>query len=153
MRVSGSGLVCRNVYGKLHELSLGGAGACAPYNGTIPAVFAERIRLAKKTGMQIMELVKKDIRPSQILTTQAFENACQWTWPSEDRPIRRFISPRSPRKPELNSHSRAFNEISGKTPHLCSMSPGGPHHLQDLHQAGGIPALIAELIEAGLDPP
>jgi len=125
-------------------------GLALPYNGTIPAVYAERIRLAKETGIQIMELVKKDIRPSRILTKQAFENAVTVDMAFGGSTNTSLHLPAIAREAGVELSLRTFNEFSGKTPHLCSMSPGGPHHLQDLHQAGGIPALIAELIRGGL---
>ena len=125
-------------------------GLALPYNGTIPAVFAERIRLAKETGIQIMELVKNDVRPSRILTKQAFENAVTVDMAFGGSTNTSLHLPAIAREAGVDLNLQTFNEISGKTPHLCSMSPGGPHHLQDLHQAGGIPALIAELIRGGL---
>ena len=125
-------------------------GLALPYNGTIPAVYAERIRLAKETGIQIMELVKKDIRPSRILTKQAFENAVTVDMAFGGSTNTSLHLPAIAREAGVELSLRTFNEFSGKTPHLCSMSPGGPHHLQDLHRAGGIPALIAELIRGGL---
>ena len=125
-------------------------GLALPYNGTIPAVFAERIRLAKETGIQIMELVKNDVRPSRILTKQAFENAVTVDMAFGGSTNTSLHLPAIAREAGVDLNLQTFNEVSGKTPHLCSMSPGGPHHLQDLHQAGGIPALIAELIRGGL---
>jgi dihydroxy-acid dehydratase len=125
-------------------------GLALPYNGTIPAVFAERIRLAKETGIQIMELVKQDLRPSRILTKHAFENAVTVDMAFGGSTNTSLHLPAIAREAGVNLNLQTFNEVSGKTPHLCSMSPGGPHHLQDLHQAGGIPALIAELIRGGL---
>jgi dihydroxy-acid dehydratase len=120
-------------------------GLALPYNGTIPAVFAERIRLAKKTGMQIMDLVKKDVRPSKILTRKAFENAITVDMAFGGSTNTSLHLPAIAREAGIELSLQTFNHISEKTPHLCNMSPGGPHHLQDLHQAGGIPALILEL--------
>ena len=125
-------------------------GLALPYNGTIPAVFAERIRLAKETGFHIMELVKQNIRPSQILTKQGFENAVTVDMAFGGSTNTSLHLPAIAREAGVDLNLRTFNEVSGKTPHLCSMSPGGPHHLQDLHQAGGIPALVAELVRGGL---
>ena len=125
-------------------------GLALPYNGTIPAVFADRIRLAKETGVQIMELVSKDLRPSRILTKKAFENAVTVDMAFGGSTNTSLHLPAIAAEAGIELSLRAFNEVSQKTPHLCSMSPGGPHHLQDLHQAGGIPALIGELIRGGL---
>ena len=120
-------------------------GMALPYNGTIPAVFAERIRLAKKTGIQIMELVKRDLRPSQILTRKAFENAITVDMAFGGSTNTALHLPAIAREAGIDLSLQTFNEISEKTPHLCSLSPDGPHHLQDLHRAGGIPALMKEL--------
>jgi len=120
-------------------------GMALPYNGTIPAVFAERIRLAKKTGIQIMELVKRDLRPSQILTRKAFENAITVDMAFGGSTNTSLHLPAIAREAGIDLSLQTFNEISEKTPHLCSLSPDGPHHLQDLHRAGGIPALMKEL--------
>ncbi len=130
-------------------------GLALPYNGTIPAVFAERIRLAKEAGMRIVELVTRDIRPSQILTLKAFENAITVDMAFGGSTNTALHLPAIAREARILLSLDAFNEISQRTPHLCSLSPAGPHHLQDLHRAGGIPALMAELGRAGkihLDP-
>jgi dihydroxy-acid dehydratase len=120
-------------------------GLALPYNGTIPAVFAERIRLAKKSGMQIMDLVKRDLKPSRILTKKAFENAITVDMAFGGSTNTSLHLPAIAKEAGIELSLAAFNEISEKTPHLCNMSPGGPHHLQELHQAGGIPALMLEL--------
>jgi dihydroxy-acid dehydratase len=120
-------------------------GLALPYNGTIPAVFAERIRLAKKSGMQIMDLVKQDLKPSRILTKKAFENAVTVDMAFGGSTNTSLHLPAIAKEAGIELSLAAFNEISEKTPHLCNMSPGGPHHLQELHQAGAIPALMLEL--------
>jgi len=120
-------------------------GLALPYNGTIPAVFAERIRLAKETGMQVMELVKADLKPSKILSRKTFENAVTVDMAFGGSTNTSLHLPAIAREAGVEISLNTFNEISEKTPHLCSMSPGGPHHLQDLHAAGGIPALMKEL--------
>jgi len=125
-------------------------GLALPYNGTIPAVFAERIRFAKESGMQIMDLVKKDIRPSRILTKEAFENSVTVDMAFGGSTNTSLHLPAIAREAGINLSLQTFNEISEKTPHLCNMSPGGPHHLQDLHRAGGIPALMLELSRGAL---
>ena len=120
-------------------------GLALPYNGTIPAVFAERIRLAKETGMQVMELVKADLKPSKILSLKTFENAVTVDMAFGGSTNTSLHLPAIAREAGVKISLNTFHEISEKTPHLCSMSPGGPHHLQDLHAAGGIPALMKEL--------
>jgi dihydroxy-acid dehydratase len=125
-------------------------GLALPYNGTFPAVFASRIRLAKETGVQIMELVKQDLTPSKIMTKKAFENAITVDMAFGGSTNTSLHLPAIAREAEIELSLHTFNEISEKTPHLCNMSPGGPHHLQDLHRAGGIPALMAELSRKGM---
>ncbi|MFB3886109.1 MAG: dihydroxy-acid dehydratase [Thermodesulfobacteriota bacterium] len=120
-------------------------GLALPYNGTIPAVFAERIRLAKETGMRIMDLVRQDLRPSRILTRKAFENAVTVDMAFGGSTNTTLHLPAIARECGFPLSLQMFNEVSEKIPHLCNMSPGGPHHLSDLHQAGGIPALMLEL--------
>jgi dihydroxy-acid dehydratase len=125
-------------------------GLALPYNGTIPAVFAERIRLGKKSGIQIMELIKKNVTPSKILTEKAFENAVTVDMAFGGSTNTSLHLPALAREARITLSLQTFNKISGKTPHLCNMSPGGPHHIQDLHHAGGIPALMKELSRGGL---
>jgi dihydroxy-acid dehydratase len=120
-------------------------GLALPYNGTIPAVFADRIRLAKKSGIQIMDLVKKNLTPSRILTKKAFENAVTVDMAFGGSTNTSLHLPAIAKEAGIELSLQTFNKISDRTPHLCSMSPGGPYHLQDLHRAGGIPALMAEL--------
>jgi len=125
-------------------------GMALPYNGTIPAVWAERIRLAKETGMQIMELVEKDIRPSAIMTAEAFANAITVDMAFGGSTNTSLHLPAIAKEAGVPLALKTFNTFSDKTPHLCFMSPGGPHDLADLHQAGGIPALMQELSRGGL---
>jgi len=125
-------------------------GLSLPYNGTIPAVFADRIRLAKETGIKVMDLVKQDLRPSKILTKWAFENAITVDMAFGGSTNTSLHLPAIAREAGINLSLQNFNQFSDKTPHLCNMAPGGPHHLQDLHQAGGIPALMGELSRGGL---
>jgi dihydroxy-acid dehydratase len=120
-------------------------GLALPYNGTIPAVFADRIRLAKKSGIQIMNLVKKNLTPSKILTKKVFENAVTVDMAFGGSTNTSLHLPAIAREAGIKLSLQIFNKISDRTPHLCSMSPGGSYHIQDLHRAGGIPALMAEL--------
>jgi dihydroxy-acid dehydratase len=125
-------------------------GLALPYNGTIPAVFAERIRLGKKSGIQIMDLIQKKLTPSKILTEKAFENAITVDMAFGGSTNTSLHLPAIAREAGVKLSLQTFNRISEKTPHLCNMSPGGPYHIQDLHQAGGIPALMNELSRGGL---
>jgi len=120
-------------------------GLALPYNGTIPAVFADRIRLAKETGIKIMDLIKKDLRPSKILTKEAFKNAITVDMAFGGSTNTALHLPALAKEAGVTLPLETFNQISERTPHLCNMSPGGFHHLEDLHQAGGIPALMNEL--------
>ncbi|MHB9096865.1 MAG: dihydroxy-acid dehydratase [Syntrophales bacterium] len=125
-------------------------GMALPCNGTIPAVWAERIRLAKETGMQIMELVEKDIRPSAIMTAEAFANAITVDMAFGGSTNTSLHLPAIAKEAGVPLTLKTFNTFSDKTPHLCFMSPGGPHDLEDLHHAGGIPALMQELSRGGM---
>ena len=125
-------------------------GMGLPGNGTIPAVWAERIRLAKEAGMQIMCLVEKGLRPSAILTPDAFANAITVDMAFGGSTNTSLHLPAIAKEAGVPLTLDNFNAFSDKTPHLCSMSPGGPHHLDDLHRAGGIPALMQELSRSGM---
>ncbi len=125
-------------------------GLALPYNGTIPAVYADRIRLAKTTGIKVMELVEKGIKPADILTRKAFENAVTVDMAFGGSTNTSLHLPAIAQEAGVALNLADFNAISDRTPHLCNMAPGGPHHLQDLHLAGGIPALMNELSRGGL---
>ncbi len=120
-------------------------GLALPYNGTIPAIFADRIRLAKETGLRIMELVESNLCPSKIMTKKAFENAITVDMAFGGSTNTSLHLPAIAREAGFSLPLQTFNRISDRTPHLCNLSPAGPHHLQDLHRAGGIPALMSEL--------
>jgi dihydroxy-acid dehydratase len=125
-------------------------GMALPGNGTIPAVAAARYRLAKEAGMKIMELVTKQILPRQIATLAAFKNAMAVDMALGCSTNTVLHVPAIAREAGIDLSLDLFNEISVKTPHLCAMSPGGPHHLEDLDAAGGVPAVMAVLMKAGL---
>jgi dihydroxy-acid dehydratase len=125
-------------------------GMGLPGNGTIPAVWAERIRLAKEAGIKVMELVAKGIRPSAILTAEAFANAITVDMAFGGSTNTSLHLPAIAKEAGIPLTLEMFNTFSDKTPHLCFMSPGGPHDLADLHQAGGITALMQELSRGGL---
>jgi dihydroxy-acid dehydratase len=120
-------------------------GLGLPGNGTIPAVSAARIRLAKQTGMQVMELWKKNIRPRDIATMAAFRNAIAVDMALGCSTNTVLHVPAIAHEAQLELPLELFNRISKKTPHLCSLIPGGPHSLQELDEAGGIPAVMNEL--------
>jgi len=125
-------------------------GLALPGNGTIPAVAAARYRLAKEAGFKIMELVAKQILPRDIATLAAFKNAMAVDMALGCSTNTVLHVPAIAREAGIELSLDLFNEISVKTPHLCSMSPGGVHHMEDLDAAGGVPAVMAVLMEAGL---
>jgi dihydroxy-acid dehydratase len=125
-------------------------GLALPGNGTIPAVAAARYRLAKEAGFKIMELVTKQILPRDIATLAAFKNAMAVDMALGCSTNTVLHVPAIAREAGIELSLELFNEISVKTPHLCSMSPGGAHHLEDLDAAGGVPAVMKVLWEGGL---
>ena len=126
-------------------------GLALPGNGTIPAVARGPLSAwPRKPGMKIMELVTKQILPRQIATLAAFKNAMAVDMALGCSTNTVLHVPAIAREAGIDLSLDLFNEISVKTPHLCSMSPGGPHHLEDLDAAGGVPAVMAVLMEAGL---
>ena len=120
-------------------------GLGLPGNGTMPAVSAARLRLAKQAGIQVMDLLKNNLRPRDIATLAAFRNAMAVDMALGCSTNTVLHVPAIAHEAGLQLPLDLFNRISRKTPHLCSLIPGGPHSLQDLHEAGGIPAVMAEL--------
>jgi dihydroxy-acid dehydratase len=120
-------------------------GLGLPGNGTIPAVSAARIRLAKQAGMKVMDLLKKNIRPRAIATLAAFRNAIAVDMALGCSTNTVLHVPAIAHEAHLELPLDLFNKISKRTPHLCSLIPGGPNSLQELDEAGGIPAVMAEL--------
>ncbi|HUV51399.1 MAG TPA: dihydroxy-acid dehydratase [Anaerolineae bacterium] len=125
-------------------------GMGLPGNGTIPAVMAARIRLAKEAGMQIISLLKQQITPKKIMTEKAFKNALTVDMALGCSTNTALHLLAIANEAKVNIDLNMINEISKATPHLCSLSPGGKHHIEDLNRAGGISALINELLHAGL---
>jgi dihydroxy-acid dehydratase len=125
-------------------------GMGLPGNGTIPAVMSARIRLAKETGMKIVELMEKGITPGRILTKEAFQNALTVDMALGCSTNTVLHLAAIAREAGVDFDLNLINRISRSTPHLCSLSPGGKHHVEDLCRAGGIPAVMHELNRAGL---
>ena len=125
-------------------------GLGLPGNGTIPAVYAERERLAKDAGRAIMSLVERDIKPRDILTRKAFENAVAVDLALGGSTNTALHLPAIAHSAGIDFDIELFNQIGDKVPHLCSLSPGGSHHIQDLYRAGGVQAVMARLLEGGL---
>ena len=125
-------------------------GLALPGNGTIPAVYSERIRLAKLSGMKIMELVKENITPSQILTDKAFENALavDMALGCSTNTVLHLLAIAHEANVEMDLGK--INDMSKKVPNLCRLRPAGPNHIEDLNAAGGIAAVMNELAKKGL---
>ena len=114
-------------------------------NGTIPAVYAERIRLAKTAGMKVMELLEKNIRPRDILTEKAFENALTVDMALGCSTNSILHLPAIANEVGLKIPLRKVNEISERTPNYCRLAPAGPHHMEDLNRVGGIYAVMKKI--------
>ncbi|SEK37933.1 MULTISPECIES: dihydroxy-acid dehydratase [unclassified Butyrivibrio] len=119
-------------------------------NGTIPAVYSARIRLAKKAGYQIMELVKNNIRPRDIMTKEAFENALAMDMALGCSTNTMLHIPAIAHEAGIDIDMEMANEISDRTPNLCHLAPAGPTYMEDLNEAGGIYAVMAELNKKNL---
>ncbi|MDL2272556.1 dihydroxy-acid dehydratase [Desulfovibrio sp. OttesenSCG-928-I05] len=126
-------------------------GLALPGNGTIPAVDAGRVRLAKESGMRVMDLLRDGITPRKIVTKEAVANAvtCDMALGCSTNTVLHL--PAVFREAGLPLTLDIFDEISRKTPNLCRLAPANrDHYIEDLHAAGGIPAMMSELLKAGL---
>ena len=119
-------------------------------NGTVPAVYSKRIELAKHAGMQIMELVKKNIRPRDIMTAAAIKNALTADMALGCSTNSMLHLPAIANECGVPFSLDMANEISEKTPNLCHLAPAGPTFMEDLDEAGGVYAVLSELDKAGL---
>jgi len=119
-------------------------------NGTIPAVYSERIRLAKHAGMQIMELVEKDIKPRDIMTEKAFMNALTIDMALGCSTNSMLHLPAIAHEAGVELNLDIANELSAKTPNLCHLAPAGPTYMEDLNEAGGVYAVMKELTKLNL---
>ncbi|MBM4312099.1 MAG: dihydroxy-acid dehydratase [Deltaproteobacteria bacterium] len=120
-------------------------GMALPGNGTIPAVFAARRRLAKLAGMKIVELLERDIKPRDIATPAAFRNAIAVDMALGCSTNTVLHVPAIAHEAGVPLDLDVFNQISRQAPHLCSLSPAGSHHIEDLNSAGGIMGVMQEL--------
>jgi len=164
-----AGRICEDDLKELAECACPGCGSCAgmftansmnclsealgmalPGNGTIPAVHAARFRLAKEAGILVMDLMNRQVLPRQIATLDAFKNAVAVDMALGCSTNTVLHVPAIAREAGIDLSLKLFNDISDRTPHLCHLSPGGPHHLEDLDMAGGVPAVMKELMDAGL---
>lgn len=119
-------------------------------NGTIPAVYSERIRLAKHAGMKIMELVEKDIRPRDIMTEKAFLNALTVDMALGCSTNSMLHLPAIAHEAGVELNLDIANDLSAKTPNLCHLAPAGPTYMEDLNEAGGVYAVMKELTKKDL---
>ncbi|WP_304424386.1 dihydroxy-acid dehydratase [Faecalibaculum rodentium] len=141
-----SGMYTANSHNCLTEvLGMGLAG-----NGTIPAVYSSRIELAKHAGMQIMNLIEKDIRPLDIMTEAAFRNALTADMALGCSTNSMLHLPAIAHECGVDINLDLANEISAVTPNLCHLAPAGPTYMEDLNAAGGVYAVLNELDQLGL---
>lgn len=119
-------------------------------NGTIPAVYSERIRLAKHAGMKVMELVEKDIKPKDIMTKDAFMNALAVDMALGCSTNSMLHLPAIAHEAGVELNPEIANEVSAKTPNLCHLAPAGHTYIEDLNEAGGVYAVMNELNKKGL---
>ncbi|MBQ7919813.1 MAG: dihydroxy-acid dehydratase [Lachnospiraceae bacterium] len=141
-----SGMYTANSMNCLTEVLGMGLGG----NGTIPAVYSERIRLAKHAGMKIMELVEKDIKPRDIMTEKAFMNALTVDMALGCSTNSMLHLPAIAKEAGVDLNLDIANELSAKTPNLCHLAPAGPTYMEDLNEAGGVYAVMNELTKKNL---
>ena len=141
-----SGMFTANSMNCLSEV----LGMALPGNGTIPAVYSARLRLAKETGMKVMELVQKNLRPRDIMTEKAFMNALTIDMALGCSTNSMLHLPAIAHECGIDLDLSIANEISKKTPNLCHLAPAGNHYIEELEDAGGIRAVMAEINKLGL---
>jgi len=141
-----SGLFTANSMNCLTEV----LGMGLPYNGTALADSGERIRLAKMAGIKVMEMVRREIKPRDIMTDKAFQNAITVDMAMAGSTNTVLHLPAIAHEAGIRLNLETFDQISEKTPYIAKISPSGHHHIEDLHRAGGIPALMNELAGKGL---
>ena len=119
-------------------------------NGTIPAVYSDRLKLAKHTGMQVMEMYRRNIKPSDIMTEAAFRNALTMDMALGCSTNSMLHLPAIAYEAGVELNVDIANELSAKTPNLCHLAPAGPTYIEDLNEAGGIYAVMKEISKLGL---
>jgi dihydroxy-acid dehydratase len=141
-----SGMFTANSMNCLAEIT----GMALPGNGTIPAVYSERIRFAKETGAQVMDVLAKDLKPRDIFTDVAVGNAlaADASLGCSTNTVLHLAAIAT--EAGLDFDLDRINEVAAKVPHICKIAPAGTHHMEDLYQAGGIQAVMNRLIDAGL---
>jgi dihydroxy-acid dehydratase len=141
-----SGMYTANSMNCLSEV----LGLALPGNGTIPAVYSERIRLAKKAGMKVMELLEKDITPRKIVTEASVRNALSVDMALGCSTNSVLHLPAIANEAGIELNLDLVNEVSSVTPNLCKLAPAGHHHIEDLYFAGGVSVVIKELLKLKL---
>ena len=141
-----SGMFTANSMNCLSEV----LGMALPGNGTIPAVMSARLRLAKESGLAIMDLVKKDLKPRDIMTEAAFKNALTVDMALGCSTNSMLHLPAIAHECGFELDLAVANQISSGTPNLCHLAPAGRHYIEELDEAGGIPAVMAELAKLNL---
>ena len=141
-----SGMFTANSMNCLAEV----VGMALPGNGTIPAVYSERIRLAKESGARVMDVLARDLRPRQILTQAAVGNAlaADASLGCSTNTVLHLAAIAT--EAGLPFDLDQINRVAAGVPHICRIAPAGSHHMEDLYHAGGIQAVMARLIDAGL---
>lgn len=124
-------------------------GIALPGNGTIPAVYSARTSLAKKAGIQVMELLRKNIKPLDIITPESFKNALavDMALGCSTNSVLHLLAIAN--EAGIPIDLKTINEVSDRTPNLCHLAPAGPNYIEDLYKAGGIPAVMKELEKGG----
>ena len=141
-----SGMFTANSMNCLSEV----LGMALPGNGTIPAVYSARLRLAKESGMKIMDLVRDDLKPRDIMTRDAFMNALAIDMALGCSTNSMLHLPAIAHECGIDLDLSVANEISKHTPNLCHLAPAGNHYIEELDEAGGIRAVMAEIAKLGL---
>jgi dihydroxy-acid dehydratase len=147
-----AGMFTANTMNNLSEA----LGMSLPFNGSAPAVFSERIWLAKETGYKIVDLVEQDLKPRDIMTRDAFHNVIAADMALGGSTNTALHIPALAYYAGLDLTLKDLDPFTARVPHLTSIAPAGPHHVVDLFYAGGMPAILAELQKANLikeDPP
>lgn len=141
-----SGMYTANTMNCLAEV----LGMALPGNGTIPAVYGARRQLARRAGMEIVKMVQKDIKPRDILTLDAFRNAIavDMAIGGSSNTVLHLLA--IAHQAQVNISLEEFDRISEVTPNICKLSPAGPHHIQDLNEAGGMMGVMKTLLDGGL---
>lgn len=141
-----SGMFTANTMGNLAEAM----GIALPYNGSAPAVYGDRVRLAKQSGIQAVAMVKQGLKPSDLLTKKALENAIIADMALGGSTNTALHIPAIAHYAGIDLKLEDFDRFTEIIPHLVSISPAGGHHMTDFYHAGGLPAIMRQLLDAGL---